>query len=53
MEIYENKDRKCECHKCELSDKCVYKDKHQRIGRESGGLSKCAKLKENNGKLQY
>ena len=50
---YENNDRQCECNKCELSGKCVYNEKYQRLGREDGGLGKCAKLKENNGKLQY
>jgi hypothetical protein len=52
-EIYENKDRKCECWKCELADKCVYRDRFQALPRENGGLGKCAKLTENNGKLQY
>ena len=52
-EIYTNVDRRCECWKCELNGKCVYKDKYQRIGRDIGGLGKCAKLVENGGKLQY
>jgi hypothetical protein len=47
---YENKDQKCECWKCELAEKCVYKDKYQRLPDE---LGKCAKLPRNNGKLQY
>lgn len=50
MKIYENKDGKCECWKCELKDKCVYKDKHQRL---PDTLGKCAKLPQNKGKLQY
>ena len=54
MKIYENIDRACDCHKCELSKECVYKEKYNRLGREfSGALGKCAKLKENGGKLQY
>ncbi len=54
LEIYENKDRKCECWRCELSEKCVYKDRFQRLGTEiKGALGKCAKLKENKGNLQY
>lgn len=52
-EFYENKDRKCECWKCELADKCVYRDRFQAFPKEAGGLGKCAKLPENNGKLQY
>ena len=52
-EIYKNEDRKCECWKCDLKEACVYKDKYQRIPREQGGLGKCARLKENSGKLQY
>ena len=52
--IYDNADLRCECWKCELNDRCVYKDKHQRISRDRyGGLGKCAKLPENKGKLQY
>lgn len=55
MEPYKNEDRKCECWKCELADKCVYREKFQRHPREggNGGLGKCAKLPENKGKLQY
>ncbi len=54
IEIYKNEDRKCECWKCELQEKCVYKDKYQRLGRENrGALGKCAKLSENKGVLQY
>lgn len=52
-EIYKNADRKCECWKCELKEQCVYRDRHQGLPREDGGLGKCAKLKENGGKLQY
>ncbi|MBK5243712.1 MAG: hypothetical protein JJE18_01575 [Eubacteriaceae bacterium] len=50
MAEYENKDRKCECWKCELSGKCAYKDKFQRLPDE---LGKCAKLPKNSGKLKY
>lgn len=53
-EFYKNEDRKCECWRCELQEKCVYKDRFQRLGTEvKGALGKCAKLKENAGKLQY
>ncbi len=53
-EFYKNEDRKCECWRCELQEKCVYKDRFQRLGKEvKGALGKCAKLKENAGKLQY
>ncbi|WP_409969573.1 hypothetical protein RFF05_06585 [Bengtsoniella intestinalis] len=50
---YENKDRKCECHKCDANKACVYAWKFQRLGKEQGGLGKCALLAENNKKLQY
>ncbi len=50
---YENRDRKCECYRCELKTECVYLERFQRFGTEQGGLGKCAKLKENKGKLQY
>lgn len=53
IETYENKDERCNCSRCELNDKCVYKDKFQRLPRKVGGLSKCAKLEQNRGKLQY
>lgn len=46
--MYENKDRKCECHKCELNITCQYVDKYQRLGREhKGALALCKKLSEN------
>lgn len=31
MKKYENKDKKCECSKCELKDTCNYKDKLRRM----------------------
>lgn len=43
--IYENKDKKCECWKCELKDKCQYKDKYSRFPRTApGALGLCKKL---------
>lgn len=46
--FYENKDRQCECFKCELNNTCPYVDKYQRLGRENrGALALCKKLKEN------
>ena len=43
--IYQNKDGKCECSKCELKDTCQYKDKYQRLPRTApGALSLCKKL---------
>jgi len=51
MLMYENKDQKCECWKCELELKCVYREKNQRLSKADGGLGKCAKLPENNGQL--
>jgi hypothetical protein len=43
--IYKNEDKKCECWKCELKDKCCYKDKYQRLPRtSSGALGLCKKL---------
>lgn len=42
--VYENKDKKCECWKCELKDTCQYVDKFQRLPRISGGLGLCKKL---------
>lgn len=47
---YENKNRKCECFKCELKHAekpCPYHDKFQRLPREAGGLGLCKKLEEN------
>ena len=42
---YKNEDKKCECWKCELADKCQYKDKYQRLPRTSpGALGLCKKL---------
>lgn len=42
---YKNEDKKCECWKCELKDKCQYKDKYQRLPRtSSGALGLCKKL---------
>ncbi|MHC1749450.1 MAG: hypothetical protein AB9856_14355 [Cellulosilyticaceae bacterium] len=46
MESYENKDKKCECWKCEKSGKCPHKDKYQRLPRTAAGaLGLCPKLK--------
>lgn len=46
--MYENKDRQCECYKCELNTTCPYVDKYQRLGREHrGALGLCKKLEEN------
>lgn len=43
--IYENKNQKCECWKCEKSETCPYKDKFQRHPRSvSGALGLCPKL---------
>ncbi len=45
MNKYENKDKKCECWKCELKSTCQYKDKYQRLPRShSGALALCKKL---------
>lgn len=42
---YKNEDKKCECWKCELKEKCPYKDKYQRLPRtSSGALGLCKKL---------
>ena len=43
---YENENDKCECHKCELSFKCVYRDRFQRHSRINGGLGLCPKLQK-------
>lgn len=44
-EVYKNEDKKCECWKCELKDKCQYKDKYQRLPRTApGALGLCKKL---------
>lgn len=44
-EIYSNKDRKCECWKCELKSNCQYADKFQRLPRTvHGALGLCKKL---------
>ena len=47
--IYKNEDRKCECWKCELEDRCNFKDKYQRLPRREvrGALGLCPKLEEN------
>lgn len=46
--FYKNKDRKCECYKCELNTTCPYADKYQRLGREhKSALGLCKKLEEN------
>ena len=46
--MYENKDRQCECYKCEFNTTCPYVDKYQRLGREhKGALGLCKKLEEN------
>lgn len=42
--IYQNKDKKCDCSKCEISHICNYKNKFQRLSREKGGLEMCLKL---------
>lgn len=43
--VYDNKDKKCECCKCELKDNCNYKYKYQRLPRTvSGALGLCKKL---------
>lgn len=42
---YENKDKKCECQKCELQETCPYRDKYQRLPRTApGALGLCKKL---------
>lgn len=46
--MYENKDRKCDCYRCELNANCPYVNKYQRLGKEhKGALGLCKKLKEN------
>ena len=35
--FYKNKDRKCDCYRCELNTNCPYVDKYQRLGRENRG----------------
>lgn len=52
MNNYKNENRKCECMECELSSKCQYANKSQRVGRENGGLSLCYKLPENKQALE-
>lgn len=42
-EAYQNSDGKCECDKCELAFKCIYKDKYQ---RHADTLGLCPKLKK-------
>ena len=45
MENYTNKDKKCECGKCELKGTCPYKDKYLRLPRTNpGALGLCKKL---------
>ena len=45
VSFYENKDKKCECWKCELQGTCQYKDKFQRLPRSNrGSLGLCKKL---------
>lgn len=45
MELYENKQKKCECWKCEINGTCQYKDKFQRLPKPTG-LGLCKKLKD-------
>ena len=47
--FYENKEKKCECNKCELSDTCQYEYKYLRLPCEEGGLGLCKKLKKQEG----
>lgn len=44
---YENKDRKCECEKCEMLSTCKVTGKYQRLPRDlaPGALGLCPKLK--------
>lgn len=35
-----------ECGKCDKAEKCVMKDRLQRLPREYGGLGLCPKVKE-------
>lgn len=45
--IYENKEQKCECWKCEKKETCGYRDKYQRLPRTApGALGLCPKLKK-------
>ena len=46
--VYTNADRKCECHKCELKDRCAYSFRYQRLSRHDapGALGLCPKLPE-------
>lgn len=48
QEIYENKDGKCECCKCEKRIKCPFADKYQRHDPKDapGALALCPKLKK-------
>ena len=44
--MYENKDKQCECYKCELAEKCNYYEKYQRLPKTApGALGLCPKLK--------
>ena len=36
---------KCNCYKCDLANKCPYKNKFQRLPRSEGGLGLCKKLR--------
>lgn len=45
QQIYDNKDKMCECWKCELKSTCPYVDKYQRLPRNGRGtLGLCKKL---------
>lgn len=41
---YENRDKKCECYKCELIEDCIHKEAYRRMPRDVGGLGLCKKL---------
>lgn len=45
IKTYKNEDKNCECWKCELANKCPYKDKYLRLPRTvPGALGLCKKL---------
>jgi hypothetical protein len=41
---YENRDKKCECHKCELKEDCIHRGAYRRMPSDVGGLGLCRKL---------
>ena len=44
-QIYQNKDKKCECHKCEMTaETCKHWEACRRMTEKVGGLGLCPKL---------